>query len=341
MTKAHRSLETDVGASSETRAAAGGPYSDNPNAMSGVGAPGVGAPGGRLRSDVDVGTESTAHLLCGPGCECDANGVPIQGGPIQALDSEPIITVRGLSCAYSGELAFQDVDLDVPKGQITALIGPSGCGKTSLLQSLNRLTDLIPGCRVEGQIHLANLDALSKTVDTVALRRRVGMIFQKPNPFPLSIRRNLDLPLREHGMKSKSRRAETVEKVLRDVGLWDEVKIRLDESAAKLSGGQKQRLCIARALALEPKVILFDEPCSALDPLSSGVVEDLIYGLRGRYTVVIVTHNLAQARRIADRVAFFWTRDGIGRLVEQGSVVEVFERPRHELTRGYVEGMRG
>lgn len=304
----------------------------------------VRALGGRPRSDVGIGideTEPTADLLCGPGCECDDRGVPIQGVPIQARETEPIVTVRALSCTYNGHSAFRDVDIDVPKGQITALIGPSGCGKTSLLQSLNRLTDLIPGCRVEGQIRLGDLDVLSKSVDTVALRRRVGMIFQKPNPFPLSIRRNLDLPLREHGMKSKSHRAETVERVLRDVGLWDEVKDRLDESAAKLSGGQKQRLCIARALALEPEVILFDEPCSALDPISSGVVEDLIHSLRGRYTVVIVTHNLAQARRIADRVAFFWTGDGVGTLVEQGSAREIFGRPRHELTRAYVEGIRG
>lgn len=305
----------------------------------------VGAAGRGPRLDTGIGvedTETTADLLCGPGCECDDRGVPIRGIPRKAAaDEEAILTVRQLSCAYQGHPAFQDVDLDVPKGQITALIGPSGCGKTSLLQSLNRLTDLIPGCQVEGQIYLGELDVLSKTVDTVALRRRVGMIFQKPNPFPLSIRRNLDLPLREHGMKSKARRGETVEKVLRDVGLWDEVKDRLHESAAKLSGGQKQRLCIARALALEPEVILFDEPCSALDPISSGVVEDLIFGLRGRYTVVIVTHNLAQARRIADRVAFFWTRDGVGTLVEQESAGEIFERPRHELTRAYVEGMRG
>ncbi|MDA8019086.1 MAG: phosphate ABC transporter ATP-binding protein [Thermoanaerobaculia bacterium] len=246
-----------------------------------------------------------------------------------------------MSCSYGDHVAFQNVDLDVAKGQITALIGPSGCGKTSLLSCVNRLTDLIPGCRVAGRIDLGDLDVLSASLDTVALRRRVGMIFQKPNPFPLSIRRNLELPLREHGMKSKARRAETITRVLRDVGLWDEVRDRLDELATGLSGGQKQRLCIARALALEPEIILFDEPCSALDPISSGVVEDLIAGLRGKYTVVIVTHNLAQARRIADRVAFFWVRNGVGRLVEQGTAQQIFEQPGDELTRAYVAGMRG
>lgn len=288
-----------------------------------------------LPREADQPAERRADLLCGPGCQCDENGVPIHAHP------EPVLSVRGLSCAYSSHTAFEGVDLDVPEGQITAVIGPSGCGKTSFLQALNRLTDLIPGCRVEGEIRLGDLDVLAKSVDTVSLRRRVGMIFQKPNPFPLSIRRNLDLPLREHGMTNKARRAETIARVLRDVGLWDEVKDRLDQPATNLSGGQIQRLCIARALALEPELILFDEPCSALDPISSGVVEDLIQSLRGRYTVVIVTHNLAQARRIADRVAFFWTRDGVGTLVEQGPAKEVFEHPRHEMTRSYVEGMRG
>lgn len=284
----------------------------------------------------------TADLLCGPGCECDPDGVPLQTRARHAAEpADTVFSVRGLCCSYGKTQAFRDVNLDVPRGRITALIGPSGCGKTSFLHSLNRLTDLIPGCRVEGWLRFGDLDVLSEQLDTVALRRRVGMIFQKPNPFPLSIRRNIELPLREHGMKNRADRRIVVETVLRDVGLWDEVKDRLDTSALMLSGGQKQRLCIARALALKPDVVLLDEPCSALDPISSGVVEDLILSLQGRYTVVIVTHNLAQARRIADRVAFFWVREGAGRLVEQGPAKEIFGQPRHELTRAYIEGMRG
>lgn len=281
-----------------------------------------------------VATESRATVLCGPGCDCDENGAPKQV-------RQSVLSARGLSCAYGQQIAFRGVDLEIPRGGILALIGPSGCGKTSLLSTLNRLTDLIPGCRVEGSLRLGDLDLLAPGLDTVSLRRRVGMIFQKPNPFPLSIRRNLELPLREHGMKDRDRRREVVEKVLREVGLWEEVADRLDTSALALSGGQQQRLCIARALALEPEVVLLDEPCSALDPISSGVVEDLIHSLRDRYTVVIVTHNLAQARRIADRVAFFWVQDGAGRLVEQGPTQQIFEQPEHELTRAYIGGMRG
>lgn len=257
--------------------------------------------------------------------------------------SPPEVHLRteGLACAYGSRYAVRGVDLEVPKHRITALIGPSGCGKTSFLQSLNRLTDLIPSCRVEGYAALGHLEIHAPATDPVALRRRVGMIFQKPNPFPLSIRRNLELPLKEHGMGDKARRRETIERTLRDVGLWNEVKDRLDANATSLSGGQQQRLCLARALALEPEVLLLDEPCSALDPIASGVVEDLISTLRGRLTVVIVTHNLAQARRLADRVACFWVRDGAGRLIESGPTRRVFEAPEDPLTRAYVEGDRG
>ncbi|MGH8527038.1 MAG: phosphate ABC transporter ATP-binding protein, partial [Gammaproteobacteria bacterium] len=177
--------------------------------------------------------------------------------------------------------------------------------------------------------------------DVIRLRRRIGMIFQKPNPFPLSIRRNLELPLREHGLRDREQIALAVETVLRDVGLWDEVKDRLDSPALALSGGQQQRLCVARALVLSPEVLLMDEPCSALDPLSSGVVEDLIVSLRGRYTVLIVTHNLAQARRIADYAALFWMQDGAGQPIEAGTAKQIFEDPREPLTAAYVSGMRG
>jgi phosphate transport system ATP-binding protein len=178
-------------------------------------------------------------------------------------------------------------------------------------------------------------------VDVVALRRRVGMIFQRPNPFPLTIRRNLTFPLRHHGIRDRDELQGKVEAALRDVGLWDEVKDRLDSPALELSGGQQQRLCLARALALQPEALLLDEPCSALDPIAGGVVEDLVLSLRGRYTVVVVTHNLAQARRLADDVAVFWIENGAGRLIECGATRQVFEQPTHELTAAYVAGIRG
>ncbi|MEO1085281.1 MAG: phosphate ABC transporter ATP-binding protein [Acidobacteriota bacterium] len=246
-----------------------------------------------------------------------------------------------MSCFYGDKAAFRDVDLRVPKGEITALIGPSGCGKTSLLNTLNRLSDLVHGCRIDGRIRFFGRDLHGPDVNPVELRRHVGMIFQKPSPFPLSIRRNLELPLREHGVRDRRERDARVEQALREVGLWQEVKDRLTASALALSGGQQQRLCIARALALRPEVILFDEPCSALDPLSSGVVEDLIASFRGRYTVIIVTHNLAQARRISDSTAFFWVAEDAGRLIEHAPTPVLFKAPRDPLTRAYVDGARG
>jgi phosphate transport system ATP-binding protein len=207
--------------------------------------------------------------------------------------------------------------------------------------ALNRLTDLIPACRVTGKIRLGALNVRDSQTDVIQLRRRVGMIFQKPNPFPLSIFKNLAFPLREHGINDREEIARIIETSLSDVGLWDEVKDRLNDPALGLSGGQQQRLCIARALALNPEALLMDEPCSALDPLSSGIVEDLIFQLRGRYTILIVTHNLAQARRIADYAAFFWMKNGSGRLIEYGPALRIFETPKEALTAAYVSGMRG
>ncbi len=255
--------------------------------------------------------------------------------------AKPIIRTEALHLYYGEKPAFKNISLSIKNNGITALIGPSGCGKTSFISCLNRLTDLLPHCRLEGSIFLDSTDIHALGTDVIALRRRVGMIFQKPNPFPLSIRKNIELPLREHGVRQRAACEEIVEMVLKDVGLWLEVKDRLNASALALSGGQQQRLCIARALALKPDVILFDEPCSALDPISSGVVEDLIAGLRSRFTVVIVTHNLAQARRIADDVALFWMQNGAGRLIEFGSCQQIFEAPAHELTAAYVNGIRG
>jgi phosphate transport system ATP-binding protein len=254
---------------------------------------------------------------------------------------QPFIEVDRLSLHYGGKPAFQDVTLSINKRCITALVGPSGCGKTSFLTCLNRLTDLIAGCRVSGRIRIETFDVLTPGLDVTQLRRRIGMIFQKPNPFPLSIRRNLEFPLREHGVRDRAQLTQTVETTLRDVGLWDEVKDRLDSPALALSGGQQQRLCIARSLALAPEVLLMDEPCSALDPLSSGIVEDLIVSLRERYTILIVTHNLAQARRIADHAAFFWVQHEAGQLIEAGTSQQIFEEPRDPLTAAYVSGVRG
>ncbi len=256
-------------------------------------------------------------------------------------EQRPAIALRDLSVSYAGDCALREVTLDIDQGGITALIGPSGCGKTSLLNALNRMTDLIPGCRVSGHAHIGGLDIRGNNVDLRALRRRVGMVFQRPQPFPFSIARNLDLPLREHGVRAASERADRAERALRDVGLWTEVCDRLNGPALSLSGGQRQRLCIARAIALEPEILLMDEPCSALDPHASAVVEDLILSWRDRYTVVMVTHNLGQARRVADHVAMFWVDVGCGLLIEHGTAETVFESPRHSVTAAYVSGRHG
>ena len=251
------------------------------------------------------------------------------------------LAIAELSVSYGSKAVLAGVSLDIQRGCITALIGPSGCGKTSFLSSLNRMADMVPGCRVTGSIALDGEDVLAASTDVLMLRRRIGMIFQRPNPFPLSIRRNLDMPLQEHGFKDKADRARRIEQALRDVGLWQEVCDRLDAPALGLSGGQQQRLCIARALVLEPEILLMDEPCSALDPISSGVVEDLIQRLGGRYTVVIVTHNLAQARRIANYTAFFWMQGQVGQLIEFGACQQLFDAPADALTAAYINGTRG
>jgi len=273
------------------------------------------------------------------GC-CDSDCAP--AAPQKEFHaSAPKLSVTDLSVHYGGFEAFRDVNFDILEGEIMALVGPSGCGKSSFLHSLNRLTDLVPGCRVGGDVSFADGSTTrGAAVDVLALRRRIGMVFQKPNPFPQSIRKNFEIPLREHGVPKKEI-AGTMERCLRDVGLWDEVSDRLDKSAMKLSGGQQQRLCIARALALDPEIILFDEPCSALDPMASGVVENHIAALRGRVTVIIVTHNLAQAKRIADRVAVFWVRDGAGTIVEYGPCDEIFTNPQDPAAKCYLEGVCG
>ncbi len=269
------------------------------------------------------------------------NAKGVHESPLHSAMPHPLIQTEQLSLHYGEKPVFADVTLPIHAGCITALVGPSGCGKTSFLSCLNRLIDLIPRCRVSGSIRMNSLDVLDLKIDAIALRRRVGMIFQKPNPFPLSIWKNLALPLHEHGVRNREQVDRIVETTLQDVGLWDEVKDRLNAPALSLSGGQQQRLCIARALVLQPEVLLLDEPCSALDPISSGVVEDLIASLQGRYTQLIVTHNLAQARRIADYAALFWVQDGVGRLIEYGTVEQIFETPQEALTAAYVNGIRG
>ena len=264
---------------------------------------------------------------------------------------EPAIRTCCLSVAYRGRPAVRDVEFQAGQGRVTAIIGPSGCGKSSLLASLNRMTDLVPGCTVTGSARIGSFDVQENSCDVLALRREVGMIFQKPNPFATTILKNITMPLKEHGVRKRADREAAAEAVLRDVGLWDEVSDRLHASALNLSGGQQQRLCLARALALRAKVLLMDEPCSALDPIATGVIEDLILKLRsgccatqasGRpLTLVVVTHNLAQARRIADDTAVFWVRGGAGAMIEAGPTAQVFERPGQEETRQYIGGQRG
>lgn len=257
------------------------------------------------------------------------------------IGCEPFIEARDVSLRYGRRPTLRNVNLKVPACQITAIIGPSGSGKTSFLSCINRLTDLVPECEVTGSLRVGSVDVRAPSTDLLQLRRRIGMVFQKPNPFPLSIWKNVALPLGQHGVTRRSQVAERVETALRDVGLWDEVKDRLDESALRLSGGQQQRLCIARSIALRPDALLLDEPCSALDPLASAHVERLIIDLRRKYTVVIVTHNLAQAQRIADRVGVFWMEDGVGTLIEQGAVQQVFGQPSHPETAAYLSGRVG
>jgi len=247
------------------------------------------------------------------------------------------IEVQKLNLFYGDFQALKSIDLNVGANRITALIGPSGCGKSSFLKTLNRLNDLIDGCRVEGKILLENEDIYSKTVDPTELRERVGMVFQKPNPFPMSVYDNVAYGPRIHGQKSKNKLDEIVEQSLRGAALWDEVKDRLKKSAMALSGGQQQRLCIARALAVEPKVLLMDEPTSALDPISTGKIEELASELKKEYTIIIVTHNMQQAARISDTTAFFL----LGELVEYSGTEEMFSAPKEKRTEDYITGRFG
>ena len=251
------------------------------------------------------------------------------------------IDVKDLSLSYRNRLAFKDVSINISPCTVTALIGPSGCGKTSFLNCINRMTDFVEGCDVSGQINIHGNNILNKETDVVKLRRKIGMIFQKPNPFPLSIDRNISMPLRYHGVKEAKKRHEIVERSLNEVGLWDEVKDRLHTQATSLSGGQQQRLCIARAIALEPEILLMDEPCSALDPQSSATIEALIGAMRKKFTLIVVTHNLAQAKRVSDKTVIFWNYDGFGQIVEDGPTNQVFMQPSNKTAQAYIGGHLG
>ncbi len=246
------------------------------------------------------------------------------------------ISVDKVGIRYGSHIAMQEVSLRIRTNKVTAIIGPSGCGKSSFLYCLNRLNDMVPNCVVSGCINFDFFKDSEEQPATVALRRQIGMLFQKPNPFPFSIWRNLEFPLMQHGVTDKAELATQIEQALVDVGLWNEVKDKLQQSALSLSGGQQQRLCLARALILNPSVLLMDEPCSALDPISTQKIEKLIRDLAATKTIILVTHNIAQARRVADYVALFWSEGNSGHLLEYGTADEIFNSPKHELTRSYI-----
>ncbi len=257
--------------------------------------------------------------------------------PAIASGVAPDVVCRGLNLAYGDNQVLHDVAMEIDARRVTALIGPSGCGKSTLLRCLNRMNDLIDEVRVWGEVRVKGLDVNAPSTDVIELRRRVGMVFQKSNPFPKSIYENVVYGLRIAGINDRRVLDEACERSLRAAALWDEVKDRLGDSGLSLSGGQMQRLCIARVIAVEPEIVLMDEPCSALDPIATLKIEELIYELKKDYTIVIVTHNLQQAARVSDSTAFFW----LGRLVEFGDTADVFTAPKDKLTEDYITGRFG
>ncbi len=248
-----------------------------------------------------------------------------------------IISVKDLSLWYGSSQALKNINMDIPENSITAFIGPSGCGKSTFLKTLNRMNDLIPGVKISGKVCYSGKDIYSPSVDVNALRREIGMVFQKPNPFPMSVYDNVAYGPRTHGIRSRSQLDQIVEKSLRDAAIWDELKDRLKKSALGLSGGQQQRLCIARALAVEPKILLMDEPTSALDPISTSRIEDLVMELKKDYTIIIVTHNMQQAVRISNKTAFFL----LGDMVEYDDTDKIFSMPKDKRTEDYISGRFG
>ena len=272
-----------------------------------------------------------------PSLDRPGNPEPVNLPPIDPTKT-PKMRAQGVSVFYGDKQALKDVSIDIHDDRVTAFIGPSGCGKSTFLRCLNRMNDTIPTARVTGTIELDGHDITDPRMDVVQLRARVGMVFQKPNPFPKSIYENVAYGPRIHGLAANRPEMEAiVEKSLKRAGLWDEVKDRLDESGTALSGGQQQRLCIARAIAVDPEVILMDEPCSALDPIATAKIEELIHELRGRYAIAIVTHNMQQAARVSQRTAFFH----LGELVEYGKTSEIFTNPRARRTQDYITGRYG
>ena len=248
-----------------------------------------------------------------------------------------IITVKDMNLWYGDHQALKNVNIEIPEKSITAFIGPSGCGKSTFLKTLNRMNDLIPGVKITGDIRYEGTDIFSKEVDVNNLRKEIGMVFQKPNPFPMSIYDNVAYGPRTHGITNKVQLDEIVEQALRDAAIWDEVKDRLKKNALGMSGGQQQRLCIARALAVQPKILLMDEPTSALDPISTSRIEELVMELKEKYTIVMVTHNMQQAVRVSDHTAFFL----LGELVEFGRTDDIFSQPRDKRTEDYITGRFG
>jgi phosphate transport system ATP-binding protein len=263
--------------------------------------------------------------------------VPFSPPQANRVAVPPAIVLRSVNLFYGTNQALFDISMDIGEREVTAFIGPSGCGKSTLLRCLNRMNDLIDNVRIEGTFNVHGQDLYAPTTDVIEIRRRIGMVFQKSNPLPKSIFENVVYGLRIAGIKDKRTLDEACERSLRGAALWDEVKDRLHESGLSLSGGQQQRLCIARAIAIEPEIILMDEPCSALDPIATLKVEELIYRLKDRYTIVIVTHNLQQAARVSDKTAFFW----LGKLIEYSPTEEIFTNPKQEHTNAYVTGRFG
>ena len=262
-------------------------------------------------------------------------GALAKGAP--AIDAPILIRTESLNLYYGQKQALFDINIGFPKNTVSALIGPSGCGKSTLLRCLNRMNDLIDGVRTEGKVIMGDEDLFAPGVDVISLRKRMGMVFQKSNPFPKSIYENVAYGLRIQGIKDRRVLQEAVERSLQGAGLWDEVKDRLNESGLGLSGGQQQRLCIARALAIQPEVVLMDEPCSALDPIATGKIEELIFELKEKFTIIIVTHNMQQAARVSDLTGFFW----LGKLIELDLTERIFTNPAQQLTEDYITGRFG
>jgi phosphate transport system ATP-binding protein len=292
---------------------------------------------------LDLGNITTGRAVRSP--DTARSSIPNGQGPVEAyVDSEPVFEVKDLSVYYGDFRAVRDITFDIQRNRITAIIGPSGCGKSTLIRCFNRMNDLVPSARVEGEILYHGIDLYGEDVDAVEVRRRIGMVFQKPNPFPKSIFENVAFGPKVNGVKSGL--DDTVEDALRRAALWDEVKDKLRSNAYSLSGGQQQRLCIARAIAVDPEVILMDEPCSALDPIATTRIEDLMQDLKSDYSIVIVTHNMQQAGRVADMTAFMTVDVGpegqrTGHLVEYDVTHKIFTRPADKRTEDYVTGRVG